>query len=390
MQYGGSNVQAFRTYRNIIKNGDMRIGQVGNVQLATGTTAVNTATLGSATPVYNNTDVWGIQGEGALTALLNDSQIDIHPLIDVIGGNLAGFSKQIQITAAQAVIAAGDAFFILNTVDGYSTANLFNNICVLSFWVSSPKPGIHYVSLAVGAGVNVNTFVSSYVINNANTWEYKQISVNFNPPVGVVNFSTNTGIAIAFPLAAGANFRTANLNQWESRFPLNAALSGVNQQNLLDTIGNKFIITDVQLETGFTATPFDRLPFLEELSLCQQFYWNTFPYGKLPANNLGTAWSAVTYWAKTAGISNDGVYVLHPTQMWDSGAPPSIFTYNPAAANSQWRNMTVAGDAGAPTILNSNGGKGFFIRCPQTAGVAVGNQISINLEVISIPPTLWP
>jgi hypothetical protein len=54
--------------------------------------------------------------------------------------------------------------------------------------------------------------------------------------------------------------------------------------NLMDTIGNSFWITGVQLELGPVATPFENRSFAEELALCQRYYEKSYNLSSAPGS----------------------------------------------------------------------------------------------------------
>ena len=51
---------------------------------------------------------------------------------------------------------------------------------------------------------------------------------------------------------------------------------------------------------------------------------------------------------------------------------PTVTTYNPSSANSNWRNNTAAADSGAAGASAGGGDKLIYITNPQVAGDLVG------------------
>lgn|SRR5574340_178534 len=383
MLFSNSNFQAYRSYRNVLINGDMWIAQAGAKQTGQGSSPFN-PNVGGGAQDYKNVDMWRIRAAGifpGLTFLCNDNQQDIHPLLDPVGGNMIGFCKEIEVTQAQVGVPADGTFFISQTLDSYAIAPLYNSVCVLSFQVYSPKAGQHYAAVVN----NANSFVMPYTVNAANTWEYKTLSIIFNDTAANFAFSTNnTSIELIFPLLGGTNYQTANLNQWTVG---NLKFCGSGQQNLLDTIGNKFRITDVQLEKGFTPTPYDRLPFNTTLNLCQEYYWQSFDYGDIPVNNYGALQgSPLRYWVTAAGAINTGMFVRFPVPLRLPSFLGSFSLYNPnpASAAPNWYNITLNANSGLFSV-DSWDNQALRVKNTQVIGDAIGHQIAVHVALKNQP-----
>lgn len=175
-------------------------------------------------------------------------------------------SLRIAVTTADTSIAATDVFIQRQRVEGYNVRDLIGKTFTLSFWVRSSKTGIHCVSLNNSG--NDRSYIIEYTVNAANTWEQKTlVVVGGLPTAGTWNWTTGVGLDIGWVLMSGSNFQTT-AGSWQT----GGFVSTANQVNCLDTIGNIFAITGVQLEVGTVATPFEHRPYGQELALCQRYY----------------------------------------------------------------------------------------------------------------------
>ena len=139
----------------------------------------------------------------------------------------------------------------------------------LSFWVRSNAPGEYHVSIENSNNNYYPIMVKKYRIERSNEWQ--KVVVTF-PPTGEYNFHRGTGIGfrITWSLAIGSSYNTATENSW---FTSSYQMSTSTQRNFMDTVGNDFYLTGVQLEKGRNATDFEHRPYTEELALCQRYFY---------------------------------------------------------------------------------------------------------------------
>lgn len=233
--------------RNRIINGKMEIAQRG------------TSFAAPASGAYS-LDRW-------LSINVTSAVFTISQQTDVPSSNEFQNSLRAEVTTADASIASGDVYTLEHTIEGYNVRDLIGRTFTLSFWVRSSKTGVHAVSFASDTGDR--SYVVEYTINSANTWEYKTATVSGGLiTAGTWNWTNGLGLRLRFALAAGTAFQTT-ANAWQT----GNFLATANQVNCLDTIGNIFAITGVQLEAGSVATPFEHRPYGVELALCQRYYY---------------------------------------------------------------------------------------------------------------------
>lgn len=221
--------------------------------------------------------LWGFVSSGAVT---------ITQQADAPSDNEFQYSLRAAVTTADTSIAATDVARVVQRIEGFNVRDLIGRTFTLSFRVRSSKTGVHCVAFSNSAGDR--SYVAEYTINAANTWETKSITVTGGLiTAGTWNYLNGTGLEVNWVLAAGSTYQTT-AGAWQTGNFFDTA----NQVNCLDTVGNIFAVTGVQLEVGAVATPFEHRPFGSELNLCQRYF------ERLPARMYGsycTATGAPTY-----------------------------------------------------------------------------------------------
>jgi hypothetical protein len=276
-------------------------------------------------------------------------------------GVLFNYSLEIDVTTADAAIAAGDQVSLIQAIEGYNWRHFAQRAFVVSFWVLSSKTGIHCVALTNNSD---RSYVAEYTVNVADTWEYKTVTVTASPSAGTWNYTTTTGLSVAFALMGGSTYQTT-ANAWQNGVFYNTS----NQVNVLDNTANFFRLTGVKMELGSVATPIQFRSFQEELALCKRYYQKSFNYATAPAQNAGVngAFFMVSPFTATSTM---GAHVRHSEMRTTF---PTIVTYNPSAANVNVRNTSDAADDGSPSIVNQSD-SGFTIVFTPNAGNTVGDQ----------------
>ena len=183
-----------------------------------------------------------------------------------------GFANYLGLTSTSAYsVASGDACGIYQNIEGFNTADLNwgtanAKTVTLSFWVRSSLTGTFGGSLVNSAGNR--SYVFSYTISTANTWEQKSITIAGDTSGTWVGATNGTGIALNIGIGTGTTY-SGTAGSWSGTYLLNVT----GNTSVVGTNGATFYITGVQLEVGSTATSFDYRPFGTELALCQRYYW---------------------------------------------------------------------------------------------------------------------
>jgi hypothetical protein len=199
-----------------------------------------------------------------------------------------GFKNSLSYTATTTDTSLGTTkyYAFYHKVEGLNCADLnFGSASAatvtLSFWVRSSLTGTFCVALR-NSGAS-RSYVASYTITAANTWEQKSITVAGDTS-GTWLTTNGTGIETIFTLASGTTFQTT-ANAWQA----GEFLCTSGQTNFMGTSGATFFITGVQLEKGSTATSFDYRPYGTELSLCQRYFEliSGFEGSTIPSGQIG-------------------------------------------------------------------------------------------------------
>lgn len=183
----------------------------------------------------------------------------------------ASFSNSSFLTVhtADSSIAAGDQYWVQQYIEGSNFSDLaFGSASAqaftLSFWVRSSVTGTYSVAFRNDAGNR--SYVATYNINAANTFEYKVITVA-GDTAGTWLTNNGVGLRVMWDLGSGSSFNgTAGSWQATNLYRTSGSV------NWIANAGATFYITGVQLEAGSVATPFERRSYGQELSLCQRYF----------------------------------------------------------------------------------------------------------------------
>ena len=183
-------------------------------------------------------------------------------------------AMQINVTTADTSISSSEYARIQYYVEGNDARAIdwgksgSKDHLTLSFWVKTNAPGDYHVSIENSNNSYFPIMVKKYIIKKSNAWQ--KVVVTFPPP-GEYNFhrGTDIGLRITWSLVIGSSYNQATDGVWRTS---GYQMSTSAQRNFMDTVGNNFYMTGVQLERGRNATEFEHRPYGEELALCQRYF----------------------------------------------------------------------------------------------------------------------
>jgi hypothetical protein len=241
-------------YRNLLYNGAMQISQRG------------TSTSGITASGYYTADRFAttLGSLGTWTQTIEN---------DAPTGSGLRRSVKLNCTTASASPAAGGVLLMEQILEGFDVQRIAKGTSsaqplVLTFWVKSNVTGTYVVEIRDGD--NTRHICRTYTVSASATWEKKEISI---PPdaTGAFDNDANGSLSVQFWLGAGSTFTSGTLaSSWAASSNANRA---VGQTNLASATNNYWQVTGVQLEVGSVATPFESLPYGDELARCQRYYY---------------------------------------------------------------------------------------------------------------------
>ena len=344
-------------FRNRIQNGEISVNQRGNAN------TTNSASNFHSSFSIDRWQSYHYNIGGSFNPNLSIKQTADHP----IKGS-SGYCLEVQCNTTGTIANNVDFFTMTQSIEAQNIADVFSGMNAqpmrLSFWVKSNKTGTYCIQLRDNSGSGSYIFIAEYNIIQSGTWEKKIISIPRPTHSGMSTNNTN-GLTVHFHYASGISPTyegvIANaINSWYSYGSTGVATN--NQTNLFTSAGNYHRLTDVQLETGTSDTPFERRPYGTELALCQRY---------LPAIVSGTS-NADVYIGQNYS-STQGVISI-PFPVTTRTAPTGITL---VGTISNWSVLNAAGGATNLTALTFNragtysGGLTFTIgSAAQTAGHA--------------------
>ena len=315
--FSGSGEGLTRTsqyaHRNRIHNGGMTIAQrIGDTE--TTLTHNNWTKTLDRWKVYENT-------EAVMTVQRT------HGTYPTAGTVPSSYSAQrLKVTTADTSLSSSQQSMLAQYIEGFNWQDLR--------WGTSAAKSVtlSFSVLATGSSAgnvtgtycvqcsNPNYFnrayIKEYTIDAINVW--KRVTLTFpGDTSGSWDTQNDASCRFAWFLAAGTDHH-GSADSWGA---FKATTS--NQKNFLGNVNNMLFITDVQVEEGTVATPFETKPFSTELALCQRYYEIVSPTGGL------ACWS----WGGNVGSTN--VFWKVKKRATPSCGYNGTLTNNPNNSNGQ-------------------------------------------------------
>ena len=264
--FSGSGEGLTRTtplsHRNRIINGDMQVSQrVGGTE-----TTITNGTLHYILDRFTHYE--STSGSATVTQVTSGYSASHTG---------SGKAMRIKTTGADTSLGGSAQLMFFQYIEGYNWEDL-------RFGTANAKPfTVSFSILASGASAgnvtgtycvnatnapNFNrTYVKEYTIDAVDTW--KRVSLTF-PGDTSGSWGTGNGAAIRIGWSfAGPNSQEGAADTWHSSYKGSTS----NQKNGMANVNNFYFITDIQVEEGTVATPFERRNYADELARCQRYFY---------------------------------------------------------------------------------------------------------------------
>jgi hypothetical protein len=193
--------------------------------------------------------------------------VNVAQQADVSATSECQSSLRVTVTTAHASPVAGSHMIIQQPIEGFLIRDLQGKPIAISFEVRSAKTGTHCVAIRnIGSD---RSYIMPYTVNAANTWETKTLTL----PAGLItagtwNWTNGFGCSLDFTLMAGTTYQgTAGSWVTGNVFATSA------QVNVMDTVGNVFAITGVQVEKGAVSSPLEHRDINTEAMFNYRYYY---------------------------------------------------------------------------------------------------------------------
>jgi hypothetical protein len=160
-------------------------------------------------------------------------------------------------------------------------------------------------------------------------------------PIGGIPNTNGTGLYVVIAALNQATYQTATFDTWLA----GNFISASGATNWAATAGNFIELTELQVETGSVATPFEQRPYGMELALCQRYYYRVFP---------GTVSTIMTGIGPGASATSATMITHFPVPM---RIAPTALEKTTTAANYELSAVNVVGNivaSAVPTFVTAS------------------------------------
>ena len=195
------------------------------------------------------------------------------------------YSSKLTVTGTDTSLGTTQYQRFIQPVEGLNVSHLNwgsanAKTVTFSFHVKSSLTGTFSVFVFNSAANR--SFISTYTISTANTWEKKIITISGDQS-GTWLTTSGVGMYIGWSLGTGTNFQTSTLDAWDGSFKM----AGSNQVNFAGTNGATWKVTGCQLEVGSQASPFEHEPIATTVAKCERYHQRFIANGVYPYFTTG-------------------------------------------------------------------------------------------------------
>lgn len=225
-------------------------------------------------------------------------------------GFQSSYSLAIQVTTADAAVAAGDIVILRQSMEGYDYSQIANGKKFrLQFWAKSFLAGTYCLSLTNDS--NNRNLIKEYTLP-ADTWTRVSMDLT-SDTIGTWALDNSAGLQICWTLMAGSTFQGA-ADTWQA----GNLRATSNQANFSSSTSNIFKIAQVAIypieASSSTILPFSRAgrTIQQELAMCQRYYEKSHDQSVAPGTSgihgidspmalvTGAGLAFVTFYFKTS------------------------------------------------------------------------------------------
>lgn len=286
------------------------------------------------------------------------------------------FSRNLQVTTADAALGATDIYTSNHPIEAYNVADFRQGKAdasgfTCSFIYNSSIIGNHSIAFQNSGSTRSYVTTFNYAVANVD----QLITVNVPGDIAGTWLLDTSGVGLYAILnhGSGSNYVAPVLNAWQAGNYSYAA----GAVALISTLNATCILQDFQVEPGIiTSRVFENIKVQDQLIYCQRYLEKSYIQG--------TAVGTLTSLGSRSGVQIVGASLS--TAVTDVSfkvtkriGNPTITVFNTTVANNQIRNLTGATDWSA-TAINALGDNSFMFTGTTPAGSGVNSQYAYHFR----------
>lgn len=242
---------ALSGFRNKIVNGAMYVQQRGNAA----------SVAASDSRVYSPCDRWFTRAAYLSNSMNTSASTSTE-------GVFTALSNTNSITGSSGFATTWYHSGISTSIEHYNTVDLFAAPINLSFKFVATRAGNY--SVVVKFPQNGGMYCTAFNYAVANSTANISIAIPANSFGVALEGSSNAGLEVEIGGCGGTASQYAT-GSWMA-IPANGRAVASGSLDWSSSAGNSIRCTQVQLERGSVATPFEQRPYQVELAMCQRYY----------------------------------------------------------------------------------------------------------------------